>query len=64
MDSNQRKAELLYNFGGQGLVYNKVNEGLLKYDKWEYCGCCECKSPIYKDSCLVCEATIESEVAL
>jgi len=62
MDSNQRKADLLYNFGGQGLVYDKVNEGLLKCDKWEYCGCCECQSPIYKDSCLVCEATIESEV--
>ena len=62
MYTNQEKAELLYSFGGQGLVYDKVNEGLLKHDKWENCDCCECESPIYKNACLVCGTIKESEV--
>jgi len=38
----------------QGFVYDYINEGKLKYDKWGYCEPCECTSPIYRESCLVC----------
>ena len=54
MDMNEREAYKLYKQGGQYLVYDYVNQGFLRYDKWEYCGPCECESPIYKSHCLVC----------
>ena len=54
MDANERKAYKLYKKGGQHLVYDYVNQGLLKHDKWGYCEPCEIDSPIYDDSCLAC----------
>ena len=53
----------LYKKGGQHLVYDYVNQGLLKHDKWGYCEPCEIDSPIYDDSCLACGSMYkESEV--
>ena len=54
MDMNEREAYKLYKQGGQYLVYDYVNQGFLRYDKWGYCEPCECESPIYKSHCLVC----------
>ena len=54
MDANGRNAYKLYKKGGQYLVYDYVNQGLLKHDKWKYCEPCEIDSPIYDDSCLAC----------
>ena len=54
VDTNEKQAYKLYTQGGQGLVYDYVNEGKLKYDKWGYCEPCEWESPIYRGDCLVC----------
>ena len=64
VDTNEKQAYKLYTQGGQGLVYDYVNEGKLKYDKWGYCEPCEWESPIYRGDCLVCGSIYkESEVA-
>jgi hypothetical protein len=59
--SNHELAYSIYEKSGQYVVFDSVNEGLLKCDRWCYCEPCETESPYEDNACLVCATPIGVE---
>ena len=55
--TNEERAYLIYEHGGQYAVYRAVESGEITADGWAWCIPCEDMTPYADDSCLVCSTS-------
>ena len=55
--TNEERAYLIYEHGGQYAVYRAVERGEITADGWAWCIPCEDMTPYADDSCLVCSTS-------